>query len=428
MPPLPPTVRIARCAAIAAVLALSLLALGPSAQSRAAARWVTAWATSPQVLGEERVTNATVRLIARVTIPGAAVRIRLSNAYGEQPVTIGRAAVGLRARGAALVAGSARPLTFDGSASVTIPAGGTVTSDTVAVPVRARQDVAVSLYVTGTNVRPSQHTGAQVTSYRTSDNSGDLTAVPSADRFDGSTTAMWWLKAVDVQTTASPGAIVMFGDSITDGTCTTLDAHDRWEDLVSLRLGLEYDAARGAGRTPARGLLAVVNEGIGGNTITRDGLTPPPDSTPGLERVDRDVLAHHGVRDVVLFMGTNDIRRGATASSVIAGMTTIAQRLRSQGLRVIAATIIPRHNVPPSGTNTGWDAGKTRIRHEVNTWMQGRAAPFDGVIDFARVVRDPADPDRIHAPFDCGDGIHPSVAGYDEMGRTVDLRLFGRGR
>lgn len=396
------------------------------AQGNRGAGWVTAWGTSQQALGDDRVTNATVRMIAKVTIPGNAVRIRLSNAYGTQPLTIGRASAGLRIRGAAIAPGSAVAVTFSGVATVVVPPGGTVTSDAVPLRVRARQDVAVSLYVPDGNVRPSQHTGAQVTSYRSSDNSGDLTLVQAADRFDGSTTAMWWLKAVDVQGDA-PGAIVMFGDSITDGTCTTLDAHDRWEDLVSIRLGLEAEARRG-GRGAAGGLMAVVNEGIGGNTITREGLMPPPDSTPGLERVDRDVLAHTGVRDVVLFMGTNDIRRGASGASVMAGMTTIAQRLRSQGLRVIAATIIPRHNVAPAGTNTGWDAGKTRIRNEVNAWIQGKAAPFDGVIDFARVVRDPRDPDRIDAPLDCGDGIHPSPAGYYEMGKAVDLRLFGRGR
>ena len=122
---------------------------------------------------------------------------------------------------------------------------------------------------------------------------------------------MWWLKAVDVQTTVSPGAIVAFGDSITDGTCSTLDGHDRWVDVLTMRLALEHDARRAAARN---GPKAVVNEGIGGNTITREALMPPPDSPPGLERLDRDVLTHHGVTDVVLFMGTNDIRRGATAA------------------------------------------------------------------------------------------------------------------
>ncbi len=215
----------------------------------------------------------------------------------------------------------------------------------------------------------------------------------------------------------------MFGDSITDGTCSTLDAHDRWEDVMSVRLGLDHEASAQGGRSPQNGLRAVVNEGIGGNTITREGLMPPPDSTPGLERLDRDVLTHHGVTDVVLFMGTNDIRRGAPAAQVIAGMTSIAQRVKAKGIRIAGATIIPRHNVAPAGTNTGWNPDKTTVRNEVNRWIRTKA-PFDAVIDFDRVVRDPANPDLMQAPFNCGDGIHPSPAGYYAMGKSIDLGLF----
>jgi lysophospholipase L1-like esterase len=209
---------------------------------------------------------------------------------------------------------------------------------------------------------------------------------------------------------ASPGAIVAFGDSITDGTCSTLDAHDRWEDVMAARL----DGAR-----------AVINEGIGGNTVTGEGLTPPADSTPGLERFDRDVLSHHGVTDVILFIGTNDIRRGAPASQVIGGMTTLIQRAKARGFRTFGVTIIPRHNVPPNGTNTGWNPEKTRIRNEVNQWIRTKAS-FDGVIDFDKVVRDQANPDLMYAAFNCGDGIHPSPSGYYAMGRSVDLNLFRR--
>jgi lysophospholipase L1-like esterase len=417
----PTTLRWRVSAALVLTLVASMTAL-TTGQTPSASRWVTAWGSAHRALGSDMVTNATVRMIARVTVPGDAVRIRLSNVYGTEPMTIGGASVGLRARGAALVAGSARPITFSGSPQVMIPPGGTVTSDPTPLRVLAQQDVAVSLYVPETNVQPSQHTGALVTSYRTPDEAGDTTLAEAATEFSGTTTAMWWLKSIDVQSTSSPGAIVAFGDSITDGTCSTLDAHDRWEDLLSVRLGLEYDAARRDG-APTQGLKAVVNEGIGGNTITREGLMPPPDSTPGLERLERDVLSHHSVQDVVLFMGTNDIRRGVTTANLIAGMTTIAERITARGIRVIGSTIIPRHNRAAVGTNTGWNPEKTRIRNEVNAWIR-TTAPFDGVIDFSQVVHDPADPDRLMPPFDCGDGIHPSVMGYYEMGKAVDLGLF----
>ena len=129
--------------------------------------------------------------------------------------------------------------------------------------------------------------------------------------------------------------------------------------------------------------------------------------------------------DVVLFMGTNDIRRGASAAQVMAGMTSIIERVKAKGLRIVGVTIIPRHNVAPSGTNTGWNPDKTGIRHTVNQWIRTKA-PFDAVIDFDRVVRDQANPDLIDTPFNCGDGIHPSPAGYYAMGNSVDLSVFRR--
>lgn len=386
-------------------------------------RWVTAWSTSQQVLGEDRISNATVRMLARVTVPGEAIRVRLDNTFGSEPVTIARAFVGHRVRGALLAAGSNRPITFGGAAEVTIPAGGTISSDPVSLAVRAQQDIAVSMHVRGTAVRPSQHTNAAVTSYRSADSSGDVAANESAAPFEMTTTATWWLKAVDVLS-PSPGTIVAFGDSITDGTCSTLDAHDRWENVLSVRLGLEHEATRQE-RGSRNGLKAVINEGIGGNTITREGLSPPPDSTPGLERLERDVLSHHAVSNVVLFMGTNDIRRGASAASVIEGTAAIVKRVKEKGIRIVGATIIPRHNVAPTPTNSGWNPDKTRVRNEVNQWIRMKA-PFDDVIDFDKVVRDPASPDLLVPEFNCGDGIHPSPLGYYEMGRSIELGLFRR--
>jgi lysophospholipase L1-like esterase len=298
-----------------------------------------------------------------------------------------------------------------------------VWSDPTSLAVKAQQDLAVSLHVRGTGVRPSQHTNAAVTSYRSADGSGDVAMDEGAARFEKTTTALWWLKAIDVQSASSPGTIVAFGDSITDGTCSTLDAHDRWEDVLSMRLALEHEASARQARGSRAGLKAVINEGIGGNTVTREGLSPPPDSTPGLERLDRDVLSHHGVTDVVLFMGTNDIRRGATAASVIEGTNTLVKRIKAKGFRIIGATIIPRHNVAPTPANTGWNPDKTRIRNEVNAWIRTKA-PFDAVIDFEKAVRDPANPDLLVPAFNCGDGIHPSPLGYFEMGKSIDLDLF----
>jgi lysophospholipase L1-like esterase len=170
----------------------------------------------------------------------------------------------------------------------------------------------------------------------------------------------------------------------------------------------------------------VLNEGIGGNTITREHLEPPPDSPPGIERLDRDVLSHAGVTDVVLFMGTNDIRRGASAAQVTRGMQELLTRLKARRLPVIAATIIPRHNVAPTGANTGWDDKKTAIRNEVNRWIRSNTS-FDAVLDFDTVTRDPVNAELLYPPYNCGDGIHPSPAGYYAIGKSIPLNIFKGG-
>lgn len=407
---------------VGSALALALPIGTPAQQARASdGRWVTSWGTSHQAEGSTPISNATVRLIARTTIGGDAVRIRLANTFGTRSVTISQAFVGRRLQGAALVAGSNRPLRFAGGEAVSIPAGGSVESDPVEMPVVAREDLAVSLYVAEQDARPSQHTGAVVTSYMTPNGGGNTAAIESRDAFKETLTSTVWLKAIDVRSATSSGAIVAFGDSITDGTCTTLDAHDRWQDWLAVRL---QTAAQHAGAAAPH--KAVVNEGIGGNTVTREGLQPPPDSTPGVERLDRDVFSHQGVTHVTVFMGTNDLRRGATARQVIAGLQDITKRIKARGLKAIGVTIIPRHNVPPAGTNTGWDDAKSKQRHELNRWIRSEAG-FDGVLDFDRVVRDPSNPDLIATPFNC-DGIHPNPRGYYEMGWSVPLDLFTRPR
>jgi lysophospholipase L1-like esterase len=409
-----------RAGVVAGVILVVSLHSGMAAwqQPPGAARWITVWGTSQQGLGMNAVTNTTVRMIARVTVSGDAVRIRLDNTFGTTPLTVGNAYVGQRIQGAALAEGSSRQVLFKASPRVIVPPRGSVTSDPVAMKVLGQQDLAVTLYIPDADVRPSQHGGAQVTSYVAANGAGDVSAEEAATPFTGTTTSMWWLKAIDVSTASSPGAIVAFGDSITDGTCTTVDGHDRWEDLLAVRLALD---AASRGRRDAH--RAVINEGIGGNTVTRDNLQPPPDSPPGVERLERDVLSHNGVTHVILFMGTNDIRRDAPATQVIAGMERIAAQVKARGLKVIGATIIPRHNRPPAENNTGWNAAKTHVRQEVNHWIRTRA-PFDGVIDFDLAVQDPKSADLIYPPFNCGDGIHPSPRGYYEMGAAVRLDLF----
>jgi len=392
------------------VFALSVAALAALSSPSLAqnANWVAAWGSSQQSLGETKISNATARMIARVTIPGSSVRVRLDNTFGTTPLVIGRATIAPRVRGPQVAAGLVKPLSFKGQASVTIPAGGSVESDAIALPVVAQQDLAVSLFVSGADVQPSQHNNAQVTSYLTENGQGDQTASEDGKAFAGrTTTAMFWLKSIDVQPAAPASAIIAFGDSITDGTCSTLDSHDRWEDLVAQRFALQ---------NPVR--FSVVNEGIGGNTVTRLGTNPTFGSPPGLERLDRDVLSRAGVSHVVLFMGTNDANREVPAAEIIAGSKDIVARIKAKNIKVIGATMIPRHN-------DVWNEKKNAVKREVNDWIR-KDAGFDAVLDFDAIMRDPAKPYLMIQSYNCGDNIHPAPIGYFQMGKSVDLGIFSR--
>ena len=392
----------------------------PQQPSAGPAKWTTAWTTSQSGLGMNSMTNATARMIARVTISGEAVRLRLDNTYGTKPVVLGKVYVGHRVQKEILAPGSNRQVFFNRAGTTTIAPGSSVESDPVPMKVIAGEDLAVSVYVPDADVRPSQHGGAMVTSYLSENGSGDVAAdevrpMPGSSAapqspFKGMTTSMFWLKGIDVLSSSSTGAIVAFGDSITDGTCSTVDAHDRWEDWLAVRLDL------------AGIRKAVLNAGIAGNTITREGLHPPADSMPALERLDRDVLSNRGVTHVILFEGTNDIRRDAPAAQVINGMQELVKRVKARGIKIIAATIIPRHDLAPAGTNTGWNAAKTTIRHQVNDWLRSKS-PFDGIVDFDKAMRDPANPEVNYPSFHC-DGIHPNTRGYYELAKAVPLDML----
>ena len=395
---------------LARAILSTMLVFGLAANA-GAQHWVASWGSSLQGPSPDgwSISDATIRLIARSTIAGDRVRVRIENTYGEQPLAIGSAAVGLRNNGPSLVIGSSRVLHFGGAAAATVPAGEYIVSDPVDLAVRAEQELAVSLYVPGSDVRSSIHRRALTTSYLTAPGVGDRTTDAGGEAYTATTPWMHWLSAVEVYSSSARGAVVAFGDSITDGSCATADGHDRWADVLYARL-----SAAGAA-------LAMVNAGIGGNTVIR---VPPVGSMPGVERMDRDVLSLAGVTHVIIFLGTNDLRRNATAEQVIAGLEEIIGRAKAAGLKVIGTTIIPRNPKPRGGLppELGFGPERNARRRQINEWARGNAA-LDALIDFDAVMQDPDDRDFIYPPYDC-DGIHPNVFGYAAMGRAVDLGVF----
>ncbi|MEO8988603.1 MAG: hypothetical protein ABI293_11330, partial [Rhodanobacter sp.] len=87
-----------------------------------------------------------MRQVVRASIGGSAVRVRLSNLFGNAAVTLGPVRMALSAGGGDTVPGSDHTLLFDGKPTVTIAQGASVLSDPVKMDVRALQSLAVSIY------------------------------------------------------------------------------------------------------------------------------------------------------------------------------------------------------------------------------------------------------------------------------------------
>ncbi|MET8202668.1 SGNH/GDSL hydrolase family protein [Micromonospora taraxaci] len=338
------------------------------------------------------------RLVVRTSVGGTALRIRLTNAFGDHPVTFASAYAGLQRQGAELVRGSNRRLTFGGRPSVTVPAGETVLSDPLTGRLAAQSNLVVSLHVTGAQGPTSGHGMAMQTSYATT---GDRAAEEAAVPWTDTMTAWYWLDAVSVRTSTAVSSVVTLGDSITDGWASSTDQNRRWPDYLSRRL----QAATGS---PVRG---VANAGISGNKVLADGA-----GEAALHRFDSDVLSHPGVSTVVVYEGINDIKAhtGVTVDDLTAGYRQLAERAHAAGRCVVGATVTAYKGWPE------YDAAGEAVRQGVNDWIR-HSGVFDAVVDFDRITRSPYDPQALLPFFDSGDHIHPNDKGMQAMADAVDL-------
>jgi lysophospholipase L1-like esterase len=391
-----------------ALLVAATLGQNNTAYARGGEQWFTAWGTSAHSLAPATTTvsDATVRMIVRSGITGNVLRVKIENTLGVEPLQIDAARIALRDTAASLVPGSNRPLTFGGQESIVIPVGEGVWSDEVVMRVLAGQDLAVSLYVPTIGTRPSRHNLAFTTNYVTGPLAGDHTGDEGGAAFTVTTTSWYWVAALDVEAPSLTGTIVCFGDSITDGNGSTIDGHNRWPDVLRNRLAA----------FPASQSKSVVNEGISGNQIIFYPGLNPPSSPTALDRMERDVLSRAGVTHVVFFEGSNDLARGASFEQITAGLTQVYDRAKAAGLKIIGATVIPRHNA-------AWRPEFNPVRHAVNARIRSHP-DLDAVLDFDGLLKDPTNPDLINPLYDSGDHIHPNPTGYAAMGNAIALTLF----
>ena len=377
--------------------------------------WVATWATAsypmPGPAGHFGQADATYREIVRTTLAGPLVRVEFTNRYGTEPLLIGAAHVALAAPGGEIQLASANALTFNGQPSIIIPAGAVVVSDPAALSVPANTDLAISIFVPAQTISAvSGHGAAFTTSYVAAGNDVGLKTLPSPQ-----TTGSWaFLKAVDVKTTYDTGAIVAFGDSITDGTGSTPDAHNSWPSLLARRL---HDNAKTRN-------LALLNEGIGGNRMLHFGAGPA-----ALSRFDEDCITLPGVRYLILLEGINDIGHAedgnpanapahdATAATIIQAYVQLIERAHGHGIKVFLATLTPYQ-----GAGYASPAGEA-IRADVNSWIRTNKLA-DGAIDFDAATRDKADSQTLAAFAESRDHLHPGPGGYKAMSGAVNLKLF----
>src|ERR1700677_4164969 len=379
-----------------------------------AKQWVGTWASAPLLdahaetadhLVAPGTTGVTLREVVHVSIGGEMLRVRFSNLYGTDPLVIGAAQIAQTLKGAAVVAGSGKPLTFHGQPSVSIPPGALVVSDGVPFKFAPLADLTVSFYLPSPSGPITEHQLGNATSYHAPGN------VAANDTLETPTTLTSWeyLNGIDTLASADAGAVITIGDSITDGAKSTVDTNQRWPDELARRLQAD----------PKFRDLAVLNEGISGNKLLRDGAGPN-----ALARFDRDVIAQSGGKYLLILEGINDIGRlhdfpdsGLTAADMIFALNQMIVRAHAHGIAVIGCTLTPYH-----GAGYYTENGEA-IRKAVNDWIRTGGA-FDGVVDFEAAVRDPDHPDTFLPADDPGDHLHPNDTGYKVMGHAIDLKLF----
>jgi lysophospholipase L1-like esterase len=355
----------------------------------------------------------TLRQLVRVSAGGGAIRLRISNAFGNSPLVVAGVHVARAVSPASsqIEKSTDRVVTFNGAPAVSIPPGADYVSDPVSSSVAPFTTLAVSMHFAGLPQRQTGHPGSRATSYFAPGNQlsdSELRDATLVDRW-------YYLDGIDVQPGQPSAAVAVVGDSIVDGHGVVSNTNTRWTDYLAERL---------------KGRLAVINLGIGSNCLAQNCVGP---NVPA--RFGRDVLSRSGVRYVIILEGVNDLgvltrdapappeAHRALVERMIGALAQVTRRAHERGIKVIGATIMPY------GASCYYhpDAANDADRQAINAWIRG-PGHVDAVIDFDALMRDPAHPNRLKKQFDSGDGLHPSPEGYRFMGSIIPLSLFTGGR
>ncbi len=372
--------------------------------------------------------NQSFRMMIKPGLWGDQTRVRLSNALGTQPVTFSEVYIGLQLASAELVPGTNQAATFNGKKSVTVPAGESVWSDAVDLAFVNKSNqkfldgkkLAISFFIPDTSGPMTWHAKALTTSYIAPPDSGAQTQNESETAFSFSTASWFFLDALDMKAAADTKVVVAFGDSITDGTASTMNGDDRWPDVLARRLKHQYGNK-----------VVILNAGIGGNQIAGPAEYSPDKPFAGgpssSMRLQRDVLSLSGINTLIWLEGINDFSKNgmATSDKVITQMTEGVKRLNSAGISVIGATV--GSALGSTSAAHGFPAQDEK-RKTLNDFIRSSNI-FTGFIDFDAVTLDTAT-GQMRTEFvpdstvgGVGDKLHPNRVGYHAMGNAIDLDL-----
>lgn len=363
--------------------------------------------------------NQTLRMIAAPKIAGNTIRVTLSNKWGDLPTTFSSVYVGLKGEGAAVVAGSQRPVTFNGSSSVTAPAHGEVVSDPISFPIKPFQKVAISFYVPAIfTLPPTFNMDANRTSYLSKNGSGNHASEEAATHFTEQTTSNYFASSIDTWAPAGTVHVSAFGDSFTEPITTTVNAENRPPDYLTRRLlktgdGNKYSVTMGAisFNFVSSGFFQTI---FGPDVVSWGGR-------PGTQRIVEDALDVPGTRAVLLLHGMNDLAFGATAEQVIAAYQDIVKQAHARGIKVIGATLTPTGAA--SGVALSYALPNTQInRAKVNDYIR-HSGLFDAVVDYDAAVHDPVTP-TVWVNSASSDQVHPNDYGSWLEAKAVDLNKF----
>jgi lysophospholipase L1-like esterase len=382
----------------------------PTGISGTANTWVGTWSTAPQLVEPGNnppapgLSNNTLRQIVRVSLGGDTLRMRLSNEFSTNPVTLRAVHIAISKGGSAIDTSTDRVLSFDGKVEMTIPPGTAMTSDPFPFALQPRTDVAITISFGNTSTDVTGHPGSRTTSYLLAGNE-----VSNEDFAGAVTTEHWYnINAIEVLAPSTAACVAILGNSITDGRGSTTNLQNRWTDVFSESL-LKNSSTQQVG---------VLNAGIGGNCVLSGGLGPTGES-----RFDRDILGQQGVRWAIVFEGVNDIGRVSsarsattTANNLIAAYTQMILNAHAKNIRIYGGTILPFNG------HAYYNHYSELCRNTVNQWIRTRGN-YDGCIDFDKAMRNPQDTTRLVSTYQ-NDGLHPDAVGYKTMGESIDLHLF----